>query len=144
MDLLALIMAFTLTGAAMAVLHPVAVPLRLLDKPGGRKKHKLATPMIGGLSIYVALLVVALFTPAVQGYHFTLLLISGLIVVVGMVDDMREMRVYTRVLAQSLAAWLMIAVTGVRLETLGDLFGTGPIMLGVMATPVTIMAAPSV
>jgi len=140
MDLMALVLVFLLTVAALTLLHPAAAHLHLLDQPGGRKTHKIATPMIGGLAIYAALLIVAVFTPAVSGDHLTLLLISGLVVVVGVIDDVREMRASARILVQSMAAWLMIAFTGVKLESLGDLFGFGAIELGVLAVPVTIFA----
>ncbi len=40
----------------IVLLTPFAKPLRLLDEPSARKKHTSPVPMVGGISIYLAVL----------------------------------------------------------------------------------------
>ncbi|MBH2010323.1 MAG: undecaprenyl/decaprenyl-phosphate alpha-N-acetylglucosaminyl 1-phosphate transferase [Xanthomonadaceae bacterium] len=70
----------------------------------------------------------------------SLLAASFLLVVMGLYDDLRDMRWYTRVLGQAIAALLIIYWGGVRVEQIGPVFGLGEMSLGWLSVPFTVFA----
>ena len=48
---------FVATVAVMLALHPFAKKIGLVDRPGGRKRHDGAVPLIGGLAIFAGMTV---------------------------------------------------------------------------------------
>lgn len=140
MNALVLVLTFAVTAMALLVLQPVAARVGLLDIPGGRKSHSHPTPLIGGLGIYLGVLCISLLTPIVMEQFRALLMISAFVLLVGILDDMRELRVSLRMACHAAAAWMMISLAGVQLHSLGNLVFTGPVELGVLAVPLTIFA----
>lgn len=140
MNLLNLLSTLVLTSLSLLVLQPVAYKMGLIDEPGGRKTHEAATPLIGGVGIYVGIVLVTFFEPAVLNHYAPLLALSGVILFVGILDDLREISVRSRMLAQGGAALLMAVLAGNQLLGFGDLLGFGPIGLGVLAVPLTAFA----
>ena len=134
-------LAFALTTVALLLLQPVAARLNLLDHPNdGRKDHAHPTPVTGGIAILVGCLVgffgMQVGTASVQAFTAAALLL----VVVGVYDDIHDLRWYWRILAQAVAALIIIYWGGVRVEQLGPLFGLGETSLGVLSVPFTIFA----
>ena len=134
-------LAFALTTVALLLLQPVAARLNLLDHPNdGRKDHAHPTPVTGGIAILVGCLVgffgMQVGTASVQAFTAAALLL----VVVGIYDDIHDLRWYWRILAQAVAALIIIYWGGVRVEQLGPLFGLGETSLGVLSVPFTIFA----
>ncbi|MDB4001184.1 undecaprenyl/decaprenyl-phosphate alpha-N-acetylglucosaminyl 1-phosphate transferase [Oceanospirillaceae bacterium] len=135
-NLLALVSAFV----AIKVLRPIAIYFNLVDIPTDRKQHVGHIPLIGGLSIYVGVLVAILAVYPLHDKLFFLLVSASLILVAGLVDDLKQLAVWVRILIQSIACIIMIKGTGVYVESLGDLFGMGEIYLGQWGIPFTIFA----
>ena len=131
---------FVITCVSLFALKPVAGRLGLIDLPGGRKIHSTPTPLVGGLGIYVGTLCMSLLTPEVFFQYSAMLAISGLVLFIGIFDDARELRVSVRMGLHAFAAWLMAAVAGNQLLSLGNLMAFGPVELGVLAIPLTIFA----
>lgn len=141
MHALHLILTFLLTVGSLLLLHPVASRVGLLDHPGGRKHHHNPTPMVGGLGIYLGLLCIALVSASLPDHFVILLGVAGIVLLSGVIDDLREMRVSLRFAIHGIACGLMISLTDLRLESLGDLVFTGPILLtGLLSTAFTIFA----
>jgi UDP-GlcNAc:undecaprenyl-phosphate GlcNAc-1-phosphate transferase len=140
-DIAGAALAFALTTASLLLLQPVAARLKLLDHPNdARKDHVHPTPVTGGVAILVGCLV-AFFgiqssTTTVQAFSAA----AVLLVAVGLYDDVRDLRWYWRILAQSLAALIIIYWGGVRVEQLGPLFGLGETSLGALSVPFTVFA----
>lgn len=136
-----LILAFLVTAGSLLALQPVASRVGLLDVPGGRKLHSRPTPLTGGLGIYLGLLCAALLLPVAFNQHLSLLATAAFILLIGLIDDLRGMRVSLRFALHGLATWFMIETTGIRLESLGDLVFTGPVLIGgAVATAFTVFA----
>ncbi len=136
-----LILTFLVTASSLLLLHPVASRIGLLDHPGGRKHHQNPTPMVGGLGIYLGLLCIALVSASLPDRYIILLAVAGIVLLSGVIDDLRELRVSLRFAIHGIAGGLMISLTDLRLETLGDLAFTGPILLtGWLAITFTIFA----
>lgn len=86
-------------------------------------------PMVGGMSIYMATLT------AVCVVHFSLpvvlpLLIGFALVVMGAVDDRIELSTRVRFPVQALTAMAMIVFGHIGIESVGNLFGYGAVVMG--------------
>ncbi len=135
-NMIALLSAF----AAIRVLRPMAVYFGLVDVPDARKQHHGHIPLIGGLSVYIGVLVAILAVFPIHDKLFYLLASASLVLVAGLVDDLRDLGVWVRVLIQALACVIMIKGAGVYVTDLGDLFGLGSVYLGAWGVPLTILA----
>jgi len=135
-NLIALVSAFL----AIKVLRPIAIYFNLVDIPAGRKQHVGHIPLIGGLSIYVGVLVAILTVYPIHDKLFYLLISSSLILVAGLVDDLKQLGVWVRILIQAIACVIMIKGAGIYVESLGDLFGMGVIHLGQWGIPFTVIS----
>ncbi|MEX0902653.1 MAG: hypothetical protein WDZ76_08010 [Pseudohongiellaceae bacterium] len=131
---------FLITGISLLMLKPFAHRMGLVDVPGGRKTHEKATPLIGGLGIFLGTLVMILFTPNVFHEYGALLALASLVLFVGLLDDAIELRVSVRMGAHGFAALVMATVADVKLESLGNLLGAGPVELGLLSVPLTVFA----
>ena len=115
----------------------IAPRLKLLALPGAHRKHKEATPMVGGIAIYVGFLVgwILFEVPSTE-----LLICLSLICFVGVLDDRYSLPSWLRFLAQGIVTYLMIKLTGVQLNSLGILFTSEELRLGAWSIAMTIFA----
>lgn len=115
----------------------LAPKLGLLAHPGNHRTHNHPTPLVGGVAIYFGIVfgVLAFFPKSID-----LLPALTFLFVVGVIDDQRELPSWLRLLAQAIAAHLMIYFTGVHLETLGPVFSATPYELGKLEMPMTLFA----
>ncbi len=135
-----LLFAFALTALSFLALRPLATRVGLVDLPGGRKTHSLPTPMIGGLGIYLGTLAICMLSPVVRADYQLLLAIAGFVLLVGILDDLYEIRATLRISCHAVAALAMASLADVRLDSLGNLLYLGPVELGLLAVPVTMFA----
>ena len=134
-------LAFLLTTLALLLLQPLAARLNLLDHPNDtRKDHAHPTPVTGGIAILVGCLVgffgLQVGTASVQAFTAAALLL----VLVGIYDDLHDLRWYWRILVQAVAALIIIYWGGVRVEQIGPTLGLGDVSLGWLAVPFTVFA----
>ena len=128
----------------------LAVSTKVVDRPGTRKVHGHTVPRMGGLAIVLAMLVALLLatvTDTAVGPQLrqaglsraTMVLFgaSALVLLVGLVDDIRRLRARTKLLGQIVAA-LCVCSAGFRIETLG-VEGLFLIHFGVMSWPLTVL-----
>ena len=134
------LLAFLVTSLMIWLLRPVARHFDLVDKPGGRKTHTGEIPLIGGPAMYIGLLVAAAtFGQAIPGV-FSLLAGAGLLLIVGIIDDRYCLSAGSRFIAQISAALIVVLSGEAQLTSLGNLFGTGPIELGIWSIPFSVFA----
>lgn len=137
---LSVALTFGLTIVSILLLIRSAPRLGLVDHPDERKRHTAPTPMVGGIAMFIGicapLALIGPWPPEIQA----LLAGSALLVAVGAADDAWSLSWSARFIAQGLAAAILVAWGGMRIDSLGNLFGLGPIDLGVMAVPFTIFA----
>lgn len=134
---------FLLVTGLITLLSRAAPMLGLIDHPQGRKQHSQPTPTVGGLAIALSLLVVLLYTLVSGGSVRWLWLCVSCLVVLGLIDDRSELPYRVRFIGHLLVGLMMALFQGVVLLNLGDLLGTGPILLGIMAIPLTMFAVAS-
>lgn len=133
-----------ITVAAALLLMPVlmraALRLDLLDRPGGRKAHQGAVPLVGGLAMFLAFVFGMLSLAEALGSMRALAAGAAVLVVIGVLDDMHELSSAARFAAQILASLLMVFWADVALLDLGHLTGERLITLGIWSVPLTVFA----
>lgn len=122
--------AFCFAFLAIKLFKPIAVDVGLVDKPNARKHHEGQIPLIGGISIFAAVLAASLLwlpdTLELRMY----LIASAMMVFIGALDDKYDLKVRIRIVGQIIIASLMIYGVGGYISNLGDLFAFGDIELG--------------
>ena len=148
--LVAFILAFLVSVVATRIVIYLAWRWGVLDKPDGyRKGHARTTPRLGGLAIYVAFvtpILALLLLPGVStvsgvlSEHLSrivgLLVCSTMILALGAMDDVFDLRPRWKLLWQIVVASVM-CVFGFTIEGFGNPFG-GSSDLGALAFPVTV------
>lgn len=140
LGILYLIGTFTVTGVSLFVLISVAEKIGLLDIPGGRKTHIGATPLVGGLGIFLGILVMSFLIPGMLSIYGPFLSLSALILFIGAIDDAKDLAPHVRMTGHALVALAMAVVAEVQLHSLGGLVVSAPLELGILSIPVTIFA----
>jgi UDP-GlcNAc:undecaprenyl-phosphate GlcNAc-1-phosphate transferase len=144
-DITLAITSFALTIGAILVLIKFAPRLGLLDHPSYRKHHSVPTPAVGGLALYVMMVVLFLSGVASSENTVPLLVATTLVTLVGALDDYRHVRPRLRLLTHFIVALIMVYGAGLRLDSLGSIGPAGGyIILGPFAATVTIFGIMSV
>ncbi|HZD53963.1 MAG TPA: MraY family glycosyltransferase [Woeseiaceae bacterium] len=140
-------LAFFATTALILSFRPIARALGLVDVPNERKVHEGEVPLIGGIAIFVAVVATHVisqwFFPGPGSIrHYTSFYVAGaLLVLVGVVDDFREVSPRLRLLVEAVAVLVIIAGANVVVRDLGTIgIGGQSVALGVLAVPFTIFA----
>ncbi len=118
-----------------------AIDTGAVDIPDERKVHKRAVPRIGGVAICMAwlfsLLVYMDMTREVRG----ILAGSLIIFFTGFIDDLYGLSPKKKFIGQIIACIITITVGHITISSLGNLFGTGTLMVPELLTvPFTILA----
>tara|TARA_B100000787_G_C16199087_1_gene303412 strand:- start:1240 stop:2280 length:1041 start_codon:yes stop_codon:yes gene_type:complete len=128
------------TIIAISILRPFAISINLTDTPGARKKHQGVVPLIGGLAMFIGFLVSVLSSTIDLNQIKYFILASFIVVIVGVLDDHRDMSVGFRFLFQTTAALIVVTVGGVSVESLGNLLSRNEIYLNSWSIFFTITA----
>ena len=119
-----LIMAMLITPLIIRI----ALRLGIVDAPGVRKVHTKAIPRIGGVAVFLsmmALIIPVLFLPNAIGDGFrqiqtkiaALLIAATFMFFVGLVDDVKHLRVRVKLAAQLIAASI-VCWSGIRINSI--------------------------
>ena len=137
--MIALFVALIATPAVIVL----AAKTGAMDAPDARKVHKGPMPRIGGLAIYcgfmaaiLAMLNFAELTQEVANGVIGLLLGGTLIVIIGLIDDYKNLPAKVKLLGQILAACVVVYFD-VRIDVLTDPFGDY-LYLEYLAAPATV------
>ncbi len=113
-----------------------AVKIGAIDKPNYRKVHQKVMPRLGGLAIFIGV-VVGYFVGGLHNYQITGITVGGLIIVlIGILDDKLELSAKVKLLGQIAAAGVVV-VSGLQIEFI-TLPYFGQVEFGLMAIPITI------
>lgn len=134
------IAAFLVAVTLLLALRSFAEAVGLVDRPGGRKSHNGDVPVIGGLSMFGGLVIAAVGGEQLGHHGVALLATAAFMVFLGALDDRFSLSPSIRLFAQLTAASALVYGTRYQVTSLGDLFGTGPIMLGAFALPFTLVS----
>ena len=144
-DLLATaLLPFAATTALIVLLARLAPWLGLLDEPDERKRHDGAVPLVGGLAMVGGIaLTLLLLDP--REIHYFLVGLTASLALLGVIDDRARLSARLRLLLQVVVTGLMIGVVGLRIDSVGDLFGSGAITLApILAITFTLVCTAGV
>ncbi|AZR74006.1 undecaprenyl-phosphate alpha-N-acetylglucosaminyl 1-phosphate transferase [Anoxybacter fermentans] len=137
--LFAFIIAFLVAYLLTPLIKNLSLITGAVDKPGERRVHIRPVPSLGGIAIYLGVVLAILTTVtdlssnrSIQG----VLVGSTFILILGIVDDLKELRPRYKLIGQILAAAILVAF-GVRIEFITNPFG-GMVYLGIWGIPLTI------
>lgn len=97
----------------------------MMDTPGRRKIHKKITPSLGGIGIFIGLVIaLTIWLPfeAFQQYKFVL---AGMLILflIGLRDDIVPLKASYKLLGQLVAAAMIVYLAGIKLNSFYGLFG---------------------
>ncbi len=123
--ILGFLTAFTLTYFAIPSIIGIAREKHLFDEPNARSSHTVKTPSLGGIAIFAGLIFsIVLWTPFGEFANLQYILCAFLIIfLIGAKDDISPMSPFKKVVAQVLAASILIYKSNIRLTSLYGLFG---------------------
>jgi len=134
------ILACVLTVTAILIVNPWARRVGLVDRPRGRRLHADAVPLTGGIGIFLAFAGLLLTLGFHSQLFLSLLLPAGLLLLSGLLDDLLELGAFSKFALQIAAVLVAVALGDLRVDSVGDLFGQGPIALGAWSLPFTVFA----
>lgn len=123
--ILGFLTAFTLTYFAIPSIIGLAREKHLFDEPNARSSHTVKTPSLGGIAIFAGVIFsVVLWTPFEQFGSLQYILCAFLIIfLIGAKDDISPMSPYKKMVAQVLAASILIYKSNIRLDGLYGFLG---------------------
>ncbi|MGD8329015.1 MAG: MraY family glycosyltransferase, partial [Acidobacteriota bacterium] len=111
----------------------------LVDEPSADKIHSGRIALVGGIAIFCGFSIGTLTLNTSLYDYRAFWAASFLLVVIGILDDFRELTPRARLIAQIGAAMLMIAWGGVLVVTLGPILSPNNLTLGYLAIPFTVI-----
>ncbi|MDP1393448.1 MULTISPECIES: glycosyltransferase family 4 protein [Lysinibacillus] len=141
-----LIAAFVASILLTPLVKRLAFRIGAVDAPNYRKVHARIMPRLGGLAIFLAFIigVTILYSFLVHTKHGSnealLAIIFGacIIVITGVIDDMREISAKAKMLGQLVAALIVVFVGGIEIEMVNLPF-LGTLDFGLLSIPLTII-----
>ncbi|MHA7846455.1 UDP-N-acetylglucosamine--undecaprenyl-phosphate N-acetylglucosaminephosphotransferase [Serratia sp. D1N4] len=135
---------FILALLLLAIIRYAAPWIGLMDKPNARKQHHGHIPLVGGIALYLTMLLVTLWQPEWLPHSASYLLCVSILLLLGVLDDRFDLPVTPRVIVQGVITLIMIGSAGMQLNTLGYLWGHDEWRLGdfsLLLTPLAVWGA---
>lgn len=108
------------------------------DKPEQRKVHAKIMPRLGGLSIYLSFIVGVIIIQPSESFHFPILLGSIIIILTGIIDDIKDLTPMLKLVGQIIAAFIVVVLGDMSVEFINLPFG-GQVNFGVFSIPLTMV-----
>jgi UDP-GlcNAc:undecaprenyl-phosphate/decaprenyl-phosphate GlcNAc-1-phosphate transferase len=105
------------SAAGTWLVRYLAHRLAILDSPGAHKQHERATPTLGGVAVFLSFVIGVLVSGPLTPKLSVILGASGLIVVVGFLDDLRGVNANIKLLALAGATYILWGA-GIHLDIL--------------------------
>ncbi|MGY4108422.1 UDP-N-acetylglucosamine--undecaprenyl-phosphate N-acetylglucosaminephosphotransferase [Aeromonas encheleia] len=121
-------------------LRKLAKKINLVDRPNERKLHQGSVPLVGGISIYLTLMLALWFKPALLINSDVYVLCASVLVMMGAIDDKYDVDYRVRLVVQILISCAMIFAAGLYLKSLGHILFSYEVDLGPLGYIVTIFA----
>lgn len=145
MDIKDLIFCFTIAFAISLAATPFVITLAhkigAVDVPDSQRRvHKKPIPRLGGLAIFYGFLVALLCFAKIDEQLRGILIGALIIVGIGIIDDVKQLRALIKLAAQLLAA-VIVVFHNVRITAIsvpGFISETGVLHLGIFSIPITI------
>ncbi|ATP39057.1 undecaprenyl-phosphate alpha-N-acetylglucosaminyl 1-phosphate transferase [Solibacillus sp. R5-41] len=137
-----LIVAFLASILLTPLVKRLAIRIGAVDAPNYRKVHARIMPRLGGLAIYgafmIGIILLKVVTDFQSDYLYAILIAASIIVLTGVIDDMREISAKAKLLGQIVAACIVVFGGGIHIQEINLPFG-GELTFGWLGIPLTIV-----
>lgn len=129
--LIPLVSSFILSAFFTPLVRQVALKLKIIDQPGGRKIHNKPTPLLGGVAIFsafslttVILWQIGFITDIkISDLNIAAILIAGLVLISGGIfDDKYNIQAFKQILFP-VAAIVIVLMSGIRIQFITNPLG---------------------
>ncbi|TMN78123.1 MULTISPECIES: UDP-N-acetylglucosamine--undecaprenyl-phosphate N-acetylglucosaminephosphotransferase [unclassified Pseudoalteromonas] len=135
-----LLLTFIIAFAMLFLMRKVARNIGLVDKPSGRKAHTGNIPLVGGVAICITIVHYIYNHPGMINHDNLFMLCIIALTSIGVLDDKYDLSVKFRIAVQTGISLVMIYFANAQMQTLGNMFGMGEVILHWAAPIVTIFA----
>ena len=131
------IMSWLLVYGLTPFIIKMARRLNLVDKPEARKIHLQSVPLLGGLSVFIGFILLCLYDVTISpARYFDRAMIgylagAGIIVLIGLIDDLKGMNPVIKMLGQLVVSLIFISSNFLE-QDLQNMFGSVFVSLPVM------------
>ncbi|MBQ2120346.1 MAG: undecaprenyl/decaprenyl-phosphate alpha-N-acetylglucosaminyl 1-phosphate transferase [Peptococcaceae bacterium] len=137
-DIFMAVLALVFSLLLVPLVAKLAIKIGAVDKPNARKVHTRIMPRMGGLAIYISFFAVLFLSQGMTRQLLGLFLGGTVLVLVGIVDDMKDIPAKVKLCGQILAACIVVGF-GVRVDFMTDIFFGGMFQLSVFSAPFTVI-----
>jgi UDP-GlcNAc:undecaprenyl-phosphate/decaprenyl-phosphate GlcNAc-1-phosphate transferase len=116
----------------------LAFKIGATDKPNHRKVHSRIMPRLGGLAIFLSFIIGILLLKPEGEYHLPIVIGGLIIILTGMLDDVKEISPKVKLAGQIAAAAVIVIYGGLKVEFINLPFG-GIIDFGYLSIPITMI-----
>ena len=134
----ALLIAFLLSVFLTPYVGKLAMKIGATDQPNARKVHSKIMPRMGGLAIFLSFLVTYLIFSNDFIEQIPFVIGAFIIVIVGILDDIYELKAAPKFLGQIFAALIIVFWGGLQVQFINLPFG-GVLEFGIFSIPFTIL-----
>jgi UDP-GlcNAc:undecaprenyl-phosphate/decaprenyl-phosphate GlcNAc-1-phosphate transferase len=110
------------------IFRKFAFKIDLIDLPNKRNTHKGEVPLVGGICIYI-LMLLAIYLFDIDDQLKSIVYIGSILIIIGIFDDYKNIKVSIRLIIQVIVSFL-IAYNGFEVTNLGNFQFFGSIELG--------------
>ncbi len=137
-DIIMAVLALVISLVLVPFVAKLAVKLGAVDKPNARKVHTKLMPRMGGLAIYLSFFAVLFLSHELTQEHIGLFVGGTVLVLVGIVDDIKDIPAKVKLLGQ-IAAACIVVLSGVRVEFMTNFILGGMFPLYIFSAPFTVL-----
>jgi UDP-GlcNAc:undecaprenyl-phosphate/decaprenyl-phosphate GlcNAc-1-phosphate transferase len=134
-----LLLSMFITIALIPIIKNWAVKINVMDMPNERKVHTRPVPRAGGIAMAFGWLMPVLFWLPHDRFVVGVLIGAGIVVVLGLIDDIVELNHKLKFIGQAIAAIIVMVVGQVKITFLGTLLPAGYILPEWLAIAVTLL-----
>ena len=122
---IACLVSFLITFSAIPGIVKIANEKGLMAHPNGRTSHIIPTPNLGGIAIFIAIIISSVIFTGITQAHELKYIIAGMLILflVGLKDDLKPLPAYQKLIGQILAALIILVPGNLCLNSLHGLFG---------------------
>ena len=135
--LIAFILTFSIVIMITPLIKNLAFKIGAIDRPSGRKVHQKVMPRLGGLAIVIGVIVGMIVSRPSSPYMFHIIIGGLIITLVGVIDDIFQIRATEKLAGQMIAA-IVVVSSGLKIDMI-NLPISGFIEFGFWAYPFTVI-----
>lgn len=137
--ILPMLMATVVSLISTPLVKKLAFKVGAIDIPkDDRRVHNKPIPRLGGLAIYLGFISSVLMFIELDKAIIGMILGASMIVIMGVIDDIKPLSAKVKLLIQIIAAYILIHF-GIKVDLVSNFFKEGEVIkLGILSIPITI------